>query len=130
MSFATPIISQIGRGGVTFVKNTPLGQTISSQIGNFFKNLGPKTIQTTSKIAKPGIGIGNKVLIGSGIATTGVLALPLGQGGQTGLQSISQGVGNVSKFGSDVTKFFSNNPLVAVGVLIVGGLLVVSLIKK
>ncbi len=105
------------------VRNAP---SIITQISNLFKGFGSGAARVGGGLAKAK----GTIAITAGSTAITALSLPLGQGGQTGLQSASQSIGSATKLGSDVTKFFSNNPIAAVGVIILGGLVVVSLVKK
>lgn len=110
-----------------------------SSIGNFFSNLfksAPKTapkvaIPTASKVGSGTIkSVFSKTNIVSGSALGIVSALSFSQGGQNLVSTAGQGVSDVTNLGKSVNDLFNKNPFIPIGLLILGGLVVVSVIKK
>ena len=107
--------------------------TILPQIGKFFSNLGknitPVASQVTKKASVPASTITRNIAITSGgifgttLASSLFLSSPQGQ---NTLQSLDK----ITDLGGNITDFFNKNPIVPIGLLILGGLIVVSVIKK
>ncbi len=129
-----------------FPKYAPTTVTTStgSSIGNFFSNLfkgvAPAAKSTATQVTKKptipssitsGIsGISKNVAIGSGtiLGTTALLSLT--QGGQNLVTTTGESVGNITNLGQSINDLFNKNPILPIGLLILGGLVVVSVIKK
>ena len=110
-----------------------------SSIGNFFSNLfksAPKVaIPTASKVGTGAIkgtigGISKNVAIGAGtiVGTTAILSFS--EGGQNLVNTTGQGITDVTNLGKSINDLFNKNPILPIGLLILGGLVVVSVIKK
>ncbi len=118
-------------GGVSFVTSKPLGK----QWYDIFKPSGTFTTITKKPVIPNAIssslkGISKNVAIGSGtiLGTTGLLSLT--QGGQNLVTTTGESIGNITNLGKSVNDLFAKNPILPIGLLILGGLIVVSVIKK
>ena len=102
-----------------------------NSINSFFQNL----FKTTPKVAipqgiKPGTGslsrniaITGGTLLGTTAISSYFLSTPAGQ-------NTLDTANNFANLGGNITEFLSKNPIVPIGLLILGGLIVVSVIKK
>ena len=102
-----------------------------SGINSFFQNL----FKTTPKVAIPtgvktgagtvsrNIAITGGTILGASAVNSYFLSTPQGQ-------NTVEAFGNLTNLGGNITDFFNKNPLVPIGLLILGGLIVVSVIKK
>ena len=136
--------SRAGQAAITTISRQPfVAQTskgISEFFSNLFKGIAPAAKSTVTQVTKkPTIpttiktsltGISKNVAIGSGtiLGTTALLSLT--QGGQNLVDTTGQSVQSISQLGGNITDFFNKNPIVPIGLLILGGLIVVSVIKK
>ena len=143
MSFVVGPLIQIGSraGQAAIATGKGAGSlpkaNILDDIGKFFSNLIPKaTIPAVAKATIPtgvkGIvsGVSKNVAIGSGTILTTTALLSLTQGGQNVVTTTGESVKNITDLGSNVTKLLNNNPLIPIGLIILGGLILVSVIKK
>lgn len=122
-----------GIAGIARVPLPNIGSTILSGISKFFSGLGkaagPVASQVTKKATIPAsnitrnIAITGGTILGSTLASSLFLSTPAGQ---NTLTTVEKGF----DLGRDVTGFFSKNPIVPIGLLVLGGLIVVSVIKK
>lgn len=113
---------------------TSAGNSITNFFSNLFKS-SKVAIPTASKVGQGSIkstvgGISKNVAISAGtiVGTTAILSLS--PGGQNLVTTAGQGVSDVTNFGKSVNQLFASNPLLPIGLLILGGLVVVSVIKK
>lgn len=121
MSYFAPI----GRQATQFVKPTSIGgrtiQQYADDFVNFFKNLGKQTT-TTSTISKTkalrDIAVSTGVVASIGFITT----TPTGE--QIVKSTDKAITGSVSTV-NDITKFFTQNPLLVAGLIILGALVVI-----
>lgn len=119
-------------GAVSFSKNTPLGK-------NWYDIFKPAIVQSP-KLAIPtgiktGAGsiakkFGTQAVIGSGFVFGSTALLTLTGGGQNLVSTTGQGIKDFSNLGQSVNKLFQSNPLIPIGLLILGGLVIVTVIKK
>ena len=108
-----------------------IGSTIAPQIGKFFSNLfkSPVVSTVTKKAGSTASTVTKNLAITSGgiAASTAIssyfLSTPQGQ-------NTLDTANNFANLGSNITGFFSKNPIIPIGLLILGGLIVVSVIKK
>ena len=103
----------------------------SNSISNFFSNL----FKSVPKVAIPtgvksgtgslsrNIAITGGTLLGTTAISSYFLSTPAGQ-------NTLDTANNFANLGGDITGFLSKNPIVPIGLLILGGLIVVSVIKK
>ena len=136
--------SRAGQAAITQISRQPFIAQSSKGISQFFSNLlkgagsGTKSVvtQVTKKPTIPSsvktslTGLSKNVAVGSGtiLGTTALLSLT--QGGQNLVSTTGESVKSVTQLGSEVNSFFNKNPLVPIGLLVLGGLIVVSVIKK
>lgn len=73
---------------------------------------------------------GTQAVIGSGFLFGSTALLSLTQGGQNLVSTAGQGVKDVSNLGLSINKLMSSNPLIPIGLLILGGLVLVTVLKK
>ena len=139
---STPFLQVGNRAGQALSKTAgPLPKSnILDDIGKFFSNIikpvTPAATQVTKKAVIPTRvtnlvkGVSKNVAIGSGtiLGTTALLSLT--QGGQNVVTTTGESVENITDLGSNVTKLLNNNPLIPIGLIILGGLVLVSVIKK
>ena len=106
---------------------TNIGTNILPQIGKAFSNIFKSPVAT--KAGNTARTVSRNIAITSGgIAATSIgssLFLTTEQG-QNSLKTLD----NITNLGGDITGFLSKNPIVPIGLLILGGLIVVSVIKK
>jgi hypothetical protein len=141
MSFVGPTIltgSRAGQAIATQISRQPFVSSTSQQISNFFSNLfkGLPTKTTVTEITKKASipkstfsGVSKNVAITSGsiLGTTAISSVFLSTPqGQNTLETAN----NALNLGAQVNSLFKENPLVPLGLLILGGLVVVSVIKK
>jgi hypothetical protein len=113
---------------------------ILDDIGKFFSNIIKPVIPAATQITKKAVipatvtnlvkGVSKNVAIGSGTVLGTTALLSLTQGGQNVVTTTGESVKNITDLGSNVTKLLNNNPLIPIGLLILGGLVLVSVIKK
>ena len=136
--------SRAGQAAITQISRQPFISQSSKGLSQFFSNLlkgagsGTKSVvtQVTKKSTIPSsvktslTGLSKNVAVGSGtiLGTTALLSLT--QGGQNLVDTTGQSVQSISQLGGNITDFFNKNPIVPIGLLILGGLVVVSVIKK
>ena len=106
---------------------TNIGPNILPQIGKFFSNLiktptAAKVGSTASTVSR-NVAITGGTILGSTVASSYFLSTPQGQNALGSLD-------NITNLGGDITGFLSKNPIIPIGLLILGGLIVVSVIKK
>ena len=129
--------SRAGQAAITQISRQPFVTQTSKGISQFFSNLfkgvvpAAKTTATTIT-KKPTIPSGilskTNVISGGILGTTALLSLT--QGGQNIVTTTGQGVSDVTNLGKSVTDLLTKNPIIPIGLLILGGLIVVSVIKK
>ena len=106
---------------------------IADFFSNFFKGLTPVAKSTVTAVTKKPT-IASNLLSKTNIITTGIFGttalLSLTQGGQNLVTTTGQGVEGITNLGKSVNDLFVKNPLLPIGLLILGGLVVVSVIKK
>ena len=133
----TNILSGATRNALTSIGKLqgPTQVLPKSGISEFFQNL----FKTTPKVAIPtatkvGSGTIKSVLSKTNIVTTGIFGttalLSLTQGGQNLVNTTGETAQSISQIGNNITDFFNKNPLIPLGLLVLGGLVVVSVIKK
>lgn len=117
------------QGGVSFVKNQPLGR----QWYDIFKPIGTSVVTTVTK--KPTIPA--NLLSKTNVITTGIFGTTLASSlflqspqGQNTVNTAGQAVSDVTNLGKSVNDLFTKNPILPIGLIILGGLIVVSVIKK
>ena len=136
--------SRAGQAALTSISRQPFiaqsSKGISDFFANLFKGITPVTKQAANIVTKKPIissgissslkGISKNVAIGSGtiLGTTGLLSLT--QGGQNLVSTTGESIGNITNLGKSVNDLFAKNPILPIGLLILGGLIVVSVIKK
>ena len=104
-----------------------IGSTVIPQIGKFFSNLFKNP--AAAKVGNTASTVSKNVAITSGFAASGIIANSLfltTPQGQNALGTLD----NITNLGGDITGFLSKNPIVPIGLLILGGLIVVSVIKE
>ena len=129
--------SRAGQAAITTISRQPFVAQSSKSISQFFSNL-LKGITPAAKTAttvitkKPTIPAGilskTNVISGGILGTTALLSLT--QGGQNIVTTSGQGISDVTNLGKSVNDLFTKNPILPIGLLILGGLIVVSVIKK
>ena len=129
--------SRAGQAAITSISRQPFvaqsSKSISQFFSNLFKGLTPAAKSTVTQITKkPTIPTGilskTNVISGGILGTTALLSLT--QGGQNIVTTTGQGVTDVTNLGKSINDLFTKNPIVPIGLLILGGLIVVSVIKK
>lgn len=105
--------------------------TASSFFQNLFKTAPKVVIPTASKVGQGTIkSIFSKTnVISSGIFGTTAL-LSLTQGGQNIVTTTGQGISDVTNLGKSINDLLVKNPILPIGLLLLGGLVIVSVIKK
>ena len=118
-------------GPVNFLPKTG----INTFFQNLFKGVTPaasKAVQVTTKatIPKTLTGISKNVIVGGGtiLGTTALLSLT--SGGQNLVNTTGKSVSDITNLGGSFNNLLKSNPLIPIGLLILGGLVVVSVIKK
>ena len=104
-----------------------IGSTVIPQIGKFFSNIFKTPV--VAKVGSTASTVSKNVAITSGFAASGIIANSLFLStpqGQNALGSLD----NITNLGGDITGFLSKNPIVPIGLLILGGLIVVGAMKK
>lgn len=105
---------------------------ISEFFSNLFKGFTPVASQVTKKATIPSIT--SNLLSKTNVITTGIFGttalLSLTQGGQNFVETTGQGIQGVTNLGQSINDMFTKNPILPIGLLILGGLVVVSVIKK
>ena len=146
MSFVVgPLIQIASRAGPAAIATGKTANSIPkanilADIGKFFSNIikpvTPAATQVTKKAVIPTSvtnlvkGVSKNVAIGSGTILTTNSLLSLTKGGQNVVTTTGESVENITNLGSNVTKLLNNNPLIPIGLIILGGLVLVSVIKK
>ena len=106
---------------------TNIGSNIVPQISKFFSNIIKTPVATkvgsTASTVSRNVAITGGTILGSTIASSFFLSTPQGQNALGSLD-------NITNLGDNITGFLSKNPIVPIGLLILGGLIVVSVIKK
>ena len=106
---------------------------ISEFFSNLFKGITPVAKSTVTAVTKKPT-ITSNLLSKTNIITSGIFGttalLSLTQGGQNLVTTTGQGVSDVANLGKSINDLFVKNPLLPIGLLILGGLVVVSVIKK
>lgn len=136
---AIQIGTRAGQAASTQISRTLPKTNILDDIVKWFssfgKTAGPVSSQVTKKATIPSVkgivsGVSKNVAIGGGtiLGTTALLSLT--SGGQNLVITTGESVKSISQLGSNVSDFFNKNPLVPIGLIILGGLIVVSVIKK
>lgn len=136
--------SRAGQAAITSISRQPFiaqsSKGISEFFANLFKGISPVTKQAAQVVTKKPIissgissslkGISKNVAIGSGtiLGTTGLLSLTTG--GQNLVTTTGESVKSITNLGQSVNELFNKNPIIPIGLLILGGLIVVSVIKK
>ena len=107
---------------------------ISEFFQNFFKTAPKVAIPTATKTGAGTIksifsktNVVSGTILGSTLASTLFLSTPQGQ---NTVNTTARAVKDITQIGSNITDFFNKNPIVPIGLLILGGLVVVSVIKK
>ena len=108
-----------------------IGSTVIPQISKFFTNLfkSPTVSTATTKAGTTASTITKNIAITGGtlLGTTAIssyfLSTPQGQ-------NTLDTANNFANLGGNISGFLSKNPIVPIGLLILGGLIVVSVIKK
>ncbi len=107
-----------------------VGSQILPQIGKFFSNFGKSTVtQVTTKASIPAsnitrnIAITGGTILGTSLVSSAFLSTPQGQ-------NTLDTVNNFANLGESINDLFLKNPILPIGLLILGGLVVVSVIKK
>ena len=129
--------SRAGQAAITQISRQPFVSQTSKGITDFFSNLfkgiapaAKSTVTTVTK--KPTIPTG--ILSKTNVISVGILGttalLSLTQGGQNLVTTTGQGVNDVTNLGKSVNDLLTKNPIIPIGLLILGGLVVVSVIKK
>ena len=158
MSFLMPVI-QIGSKIFPAASSTPflqvgnrIGQSLTRTAGStpkanilddiqkFFSNIikpvTPAATQITKKAVIPTSiknitkGVSKNVAIGATSVIIPTALLSLTSGGQNLVTTTGESIENITDLGSNFTKLLNNNPLIPIGLLILGGLVLVSVIKK
>lgn len=105
---------------------------ISEFFTNLFKGFTPIAKSTATQVTKKAT-ISN-VLSKTNVITTGIFGttalLSLTQGGQNVVTTTGQGISDISNLGKSINDLLTKNPILPIGLLILGGLVVVSVIKK
>ena len=114
---------------------TATGNSITNFFSNLFKSAPKVAIPTASKVGTGTIksaasGISKNIALGGGFALGSTAILSLTEGGQNLVSTTGQIAGNAADFGKSVNDLFNKNPFIPIGLLILGGLVVVSVIKK
>ena len=104
-----------------------IGSNIVPQITKLFSNIfkspvATKTTNTASNISR-NVAITGGTLLGTTAISSYFLSTPQGQ-------NTLDTANNFANLGGNITGFLSKNPIVPIGLLILGGLIVVSVIKK
>ena len=136
--------TRAGQAAITSISRQPFiaqsSKGISEFFANLFKGISPVTKQSAQVVTKKPIitsgissslkGISKNVAIGSGtiLGTTGLLSLTTG--GQNLVTTTGESVKSITNLGQSVNELFNKNPILPIGLLILGGLIVVSVIKK
>ena len=136
--------TRAGQAAITSISRQPFvaqsSKGISEFFANLFKGISPATKQAVQVVTKKPIissgissslkGISKNVAIGSGtiLGTTGLLSLTTG--GQNLVTTTGESVKSITNLGQSVNELFNKNPIIPIGLLILGGLIVVSVIKK
>ena len=108
-----------------------VGSTVIPQITKFFSNLfkSPTISTATTKAGSTASTISKNIAVSTGfVAGTSAISsyfLSTPQG-----QNTLDTANNFANLGGNITGFLSKNPIVPIGLLILGGLIVVSVIKK
>ena len=134
-SRAGPAAIATGKGAGSLPK-----ANILADIGKFFSNIikpvTPAATQVTKKAVIPASlrnvarGVSKNVAIGASSIIIPSALLSLTKGGQNIVTTTGESVKNITDLGSNVTKLLNNNPLIPIGLIILGGLVLVSVIKK
>ena len=139
---STPFLQVGTRAGQALGKTAgPIPQAnILDNIGKFFSNIikpvTPAATQVTKKAVIPASlrnvarGVSKNVAIGASSIIIPSALLSLTKGGQNIVTTTGESVKNITDLGSNVTKLLNNNPLIPIGLIILGGLVLVSVIKK
>ena len=129
--------SRAGQAAITTMSRQPFvaqsSKSISQFFSNLFKGLAPAAKSTVTQVTKkPTIPTGilskTNVISGGILGTTALLSLT--QGGQNIVTTTGQGVSDVTNLGKSINDLLTKNPILPIGLLILGGLIVVSVIKK
>ena len=110
-------------GGTKFTPTTLGAPTIGQILKNFFAGLSkPKVVPIKPKFSIPKPSTGTKLLVGTGLVTTGVLGTELfltSDAGQRTLDSFDSSIDKLTLAAESAgetfegfTNFFSNNPIV------------------
>ncbi len=112
------------------------GQLALSLLKKFTFPSSPAATQVTKKAVIPTAvgnvvkGVSKNVAIGSGTVLGTTALLSLTPGGQNVVSSTGESVKDITNLGENVTKLLTNNPLIPIGLLLLGGLILVSVLKK
>ena len=132
--------SRAGQAAITTISRQPFVAQSSRNISNFFSNLfkgiTPATKSTVTAVTKKAT-IPTNLLSKTNVITGGILGTTLASTlflsspqGQNTVNVAGQGVSDVTNLGKSVNDLLTKNPLIPIGLLILGGLVVVSVIKK
>lgn len=118
------------QGAISFGKSTPLGK----KWYDILKPVSSGIATTVTKKATIPSSITSNLLSKTNVVTTGILGttalLSLTSGGQNVVNTTGQGITDVTNLGKSINDLFTKNPILPIGLLILGGLIVVSVIKK
>lgn len=108
---------------------------INTFFQNLFKGVTPaasKAVQVTTKatIPKTLTGISKNVIVGGGtiLGTTALLSLT--SGGQNLVNTSGKGISDITNLGGSFNNLLKSNPLIPIGLIVLGGLVVMSVLKK
>ena len=103
---------------------------INNAFQSFFKFLSGGSKVAIPQSVKTGAStITRNIAITSGFAASGIVANSLFLSTPQGQRSLDS-LDNFTNLGGNITDFLSKNPIVPIGLIILGGLIVVSVIKK
>ena len=127
------IFTQILKPASTSFTKNYVATTGTKTTGNILsKFIKPAVTQVTKKatiptnlLSKTNVITGG--ILGTTLASTLFLSSPQGQ---NTVNVAGQGVSDVTNLGKSVNDLFNKNPLIPIGLLVLGGLIVVSVIKK
>ena len=132
-----------------------VGVALISPLGNIISGATKQAVESISKLTNPaavvpkkGLSLpkisltdifkgvktptisGNKAILGTGLTVGGIGILSLTEGGQNLVNTSGSAISDISKVGSNITELFSKNPLIPIGLLALGTLIVIGVMKK